>query len=316
MTRISNLLGVDFAALDTLCRVHRELSFTRAAEAIGVNQSAVSYTIDKLRQTFKDPLFVKQGGRQVATERCEVIVRGAQNLLEEYRSLVEPASFTPETAEAEFVIACNYYERLLIIPHVARQLGREAPNIRLSIINSSSDGNRLLLGSEADVVIGPNIPIISGFYAEDLFQEHYVCLMDRAHPSAAADLSLEQYLALRHILVTYGGNWRSSYIEALAADGHHLNVGIEIPSPAGIDDLISGSDYVATITQRMAERIGRFHAITPCPVPAPFSIALVWAAKTHASPLHRWIRSRIIDIARTIGSKPAGDRATGGLPTS
>lgn len=303
MKRSSNSLTVDFAALDTLCLVHRELSFTRAAEAIGVNQSAVSYTIDRLRQTFKDPLFVKQGGRQVATERCDAIVQGALNLLEAYRSLVEPVSFAPATAEAEFVIACNYYERLLIIPEVVRQLERESPNIRLSIINSSSNGDRLLLNSAADVLIGPNIPTASGCYFEELFKEHYVCMMDRSHPNAASDLSIEEYLGLRHILVTYGGNWRSSYLEALAADGRQLRIGIQIPSPAGIDDLISGSDYVATITRRMAERIGEGHAIIPCPIPAPFSITLAWAARTNVSPLHRWVRGRISEIAKAIASR-------------
>jgi hypothetical protein len=36
-------------------------SVTKAAETLGVSQSAVSHTLDKLRSTFDDPLFVSNG---------------------------------------------------------------------------------------------------------------------------------------------------------------------------------------------------------------------------------------------------------------
>ena len=73
--------SVDFAALRVLRMVHAHGSFTRAAEALGSTQSAVSYTIDRLRRAFDDPLFVRQGTGTVPTERCLEIVAEAGRLL-------------------------------------------------------------------------------------------------------------------------------------------------------------------------------------------------------------------------------------------
>ena len=69
-----SLLAMDFAALRTLRLLYENRSFTETAEVLGVNQSAVSYTIEKLRRAFSDPLFFRQGGRVVPTERCGIIV--------------------------------------------------------------------------------------------------------------------------------------------------------------------------------------------------------------------------------------------------
>ncbi len=51
----ADIHSVTFKDLGTLSRVYRSRSFTRMAEELDVNQSAVSYTIDKLRKRFGDP---------------------------------------------------------------------------------------------------------------------------------------------------------------------------------------------------------------------------------------------------------------------
>ena len=66
--------SVDFASLRILKLVHAHQSFSKAADSLGANQSTISYAIARLREVFHDPLFVRQGGGIVATERCNEIV--------------------------------------------------------------------------------------------------------------------------------------------------------------------------------------------------------------------------------------------------
>lgn len=303
MTDTPDLLSVDFAALDVLCRLHGNGSFTRTAEVLGVNQSAVSYTIAKLRRVFDDPLFVKQGGRQVPTPRCDALAAGAARLIEEYRALATPEVFDARSARAEVVIACNYYERLLLIPAIARRLHEVAPGIRLAVINASSDGPQRLLSDEADLLLGPLQEAASGVYSEALFEDRYTCLCDAAHPLAGGAPGVEAYLALDHILITYDGSWRSRYLQELEAAGHRLEVAMRVPSPAGVAQLVQGTRLVATVPARLAAHLGagpggagqgRF----ACPVPAPFPLGLSWTARTHANALHRWLRGQIARVVR------------------
>ncbi|SMY08869.1 LysR family transcriptional regulator [Flavimaricola marinus] len=292
-SKTPDALSVDFAALDTLCRVHGLASFTRAAQALGVNQSAVSYTIEKLRRVFGDPLFVKEAGNQVPTPRCDAIVTQSRRLLDSYRDMATSDTFDPSVAQAEITIACNYYERVLMIPIIARRFQKEAPGIRLTIVNSSSDGALRLLEGQADLLLGPFQPGESGIYIQELFDEEYVCLMDPDHPAAQTVPDMSTYLTFNHLAVTYGGTWKSRFLQVIEDAGHDLNITMKVPSPAGIGQLVTGTQLVATVPARLAQRIGAEQAIVPCPVPAEFKLTMVWTARTQSSPLHNWVRATI-----------------------
>ena len=59
--------NLDFRALSTFLAVLDEGSVSRAALRLGVTQSAVSHTLERLRQALGDPLFVKSGRGIVPT---------------------------------------------------------------------------------------------------------------------------------------------------------------------------------------------------------------------------------------------------------
>ncbi|MDN3721910.1 LysR substrate-binding domain-containing protein [Roseibium salinum] len=253
----------------------------------------MSYTIDKLRNVFQDPLFVRQARRLHATARCDGIVHEAERLTTEFRQLAAPPEFDPHTAAQKFTIACNFYERVLIIPDIVHALKKEAPQLDLEIIDSAGIGHERLRLNEADLLLGPFERDEPYFFRRDLYKERYVCLLDPSHPKAGGDLSLEDYLGLEHVLVTYGGQWRSRYIIELERQGRELKVAIRVPSPAGLELLVSGSDLVATVPERLAKVVGQGLRILPCPVQTTIAIRLVWTTLTHRSPIHMWVRDMV-----------------------
>ena len=66
-------LGLDGRTLRTFLTVLEEKSVSRAAERLGVSQSAVSHTLDKLRSIFDDPLFIRIGRGIESTARARVM---------------------------------------------------------------------------------------------------------------------------------------------------------------------------------------------------------------------------------------------------
>ncbi|TYC54120.1 LysR family transcriptional regulator [Rhodobacterales bacterium] len=293
MTKSIDPLEVDFRALQVLVWVHQLRSFTRAAEELGVNQSAVSYTINKLREVFRDPLFVRQARSLHATPRCEDIVIQAKRLTAEFRQLAAPPDFDPGTVSQKFTIACNFYERVLIIPEIVHTLKGEAPNLQLEIIDASGRGHERLLRNEADLLIGPLERSDPHLYRRDLYQDRYVCLFDPAHPKASAPLDLEDYLKLDHVLVTYGGHWRSRYIVELERMGLELKVALKVPSPAGLERIVAGSRLVATIPERLSKSVGADLRVVTCPVHTSVTIGLAWTTVNHRAPLNMWVREMI-----------------------
>lgn len=294
-------LSLDFASLRTLCTVHDTGSFTAAAEVIGVNQSAISYTMDRLRSTFHDPLFVREKGQQVTTDRCLQIIAQIRPMLATIERVSRPEAFDPARARHRLTLACNYYERLLIVPLLVRELRRRAPGIELVVVNSRGAGPERMLRGESDLLIGPRPVVQTGIYVSRLCREDYACMMDPAHPMAGAALTVQDYLSLDLIDITYEGNYVSTYVTELQAMGHRLRPALMVPSPAGVSRLVRGTSLVATVPRRLAHEIGAGLSITDCPVRGEFDITLVWPPRFHADAMHQWMRGVVIGLRRELG---------------
>ncbi|WP_394180666.1 LysR family transcriptional regulator [Yoonia maritima] len=293
-------MTIDFRSLEILISVYRHNSFTRAADDLEINQSVVSYTIEKLRGVFNDPLFAREARSLIATPRCEEAVTEAIDLVQRFTQLTAARDFDPKESAGTITIACNYYERVLIIPQVVHAIQKQAPNLKIEIVDSSYLGHDRLLRMEADLLIGPFQQLGAAFYGRKLYDDRYVCLMDPAHPLAHTTLTLEQYLPLDHIYITYGGKWKSRYMQVLEQEGREISIAIKVPSPAGIQSLIAGTNFVATVPERLSREIGDGLHIAPCPVPTPIDIQLVWTTRTLNSPMHKWVRDLIVDQCRRL----------------
>ena len=230
MPKSADNLAIDFAALRMLRLVYNLQSFSKAAEVLDVNQSTVSYTIERLRTTFRDPLFVRQGGGVVPTRRCLEIVRKAGELIDAFEALVAPSEFVPSQASDIVTISCNYYERRIILPSFIRELRRLAPNVSVEVKTAAGQGVDLLKRSEADLLIGPAQVLEGHLYHRALMEDYYVCVMDDRHPLAGAVLTMDDYLEANHAIVTYGGNWRSPYLLELERHSLALKRILSIPS--------------------------------------------------------------------------------------
>ena len=82
-------LGLDGNALTTFLTVLEEMSVSRAAERLGVTQSAVSHTLDKLREIFEDPLFVRAGRGIESTARARALQGPVESVLDDLKSLTD-----------------------------------------------------------------------------------------------------------------------------------------------------------------------------------------------------------------------------------
>src|SRR5271163_2734317 len=80
-------------ALDALLE---ERSVTKAAERVGISQSAMSHALGRLRQLTGDALLVRAQGAMVPTARAEALAAPIRRALEEiHGALRSPLAFDP-----------------------------------------------------------------------------------------------------------------------------------------------------------------------------------------------------------------------------
>ncbi|WP_224741739.1 helix-turn-helix domain-containing protein [Bradyrhizobium sp. 2S1] len=96
----SSIDPIDIGTLRTLVLVYDLQSFSAAAKRLDVNQSTISYAIERLRCALHDPLFVRNGNGVTATERCAALVGWARDMIGEIDGLAAPAEFDPATPRA------------------------------------------------------------------------------------------------------------------------------------------------------------------------------------------------------------------------
>lgn len=294
------LEDTSFASLQVLCTIHDLGSFSKAAMHLGKSQSSMSYTIDILRKTFADPLFVRQGSGVAATQRCEEIVRTARSLITQFEQLGTLQDFDPALSRGKVRVSCNYYERFTVLPRLMRKLRLEARRVTLEVIQATSEGEEQLKQGACDMFLSPVQVDSTDIYSKHLFTEEYVCVMSKENPLKEVTLDIARYASAPHALVTYGGHWKSFYLRELEATGIKLNTVITIPSPASLQHLLADTDLISTVPRRIAQSLGDDIRITPCPYPSQFAVYLYWSVRTRNSAMHRWVRKTLIEATKDV----------------
>ena len=124
-------LSLDGRSLYMLRQIYELRSVTETARLLGVTQSSVSHSLDRLRGLFGDPLFIKVGRSMVPTERVEAMMEGIDQVLQGIEDLYSQSDFDPAQSKDRFSIICNDFEHDLLVPEIFTRLKQEAPNSTL-----------------------------------------------------------------------------------------------------------------------------------------------------------------------------------------
>ena len=298
MANGSTLDPIDIGALRTLVLTHDLRSFSAAAERLDVNQSTISYTIERLREAFQDPLLVRQGNGITATERCEALVQWARETIEQVEAFASPVQFDPATAKGTVTISCNHHERQTLIPRFSARLRATAPHARIALLDAAGHGNVHLKQNQCDIVLGPLGIVGESFYRRHILNDRYVCVMDAKNPLARGRMTLSTYRQAEHVFVTHNGEWQPLYVEALKAKGIELEPAITLPSHDCLERILPGTNLVASIPRHLALALRSGLHIAPLPFIVPISIDMYWSARTAKSGLHKWARNLIAEVAK------------------
>lgn len=297
---LQKLRGVDVAALDTLRVVYRRGSFSAAADELDLRQSSVSYTINRLRDAFSDPLFVRQGNRISPTDRCTEIVQTAERLISQLEDVALPGDFDPSSTKANVTVSATFLSRSTLFPGLVNGLRIDAPELSLDLIDGYADAGNQLVTGLADLALSPVQIEQSGVYGRVLFEDRYVCLMDRDNPIAATALSAQDFAKVPQVRIHYGHRWRPPFLDHVERLGLPVNFVVSTPNPEDVRYILPGTDLVVAMPSRIAMQFAPRLLVRPCPIPAAATLSMYWPARLHRSPLHVWLRQKVEAAAQGV----------------
>lgn len=283
---------LDGHLLQLLLAVHEEGSITRAAQRLGVTQSAVSHLLDKLRAIVGDPLFVRAGRGIVPTARADALVPPARRLLDELRGLVSAVGFEPARFAGTVTIAANDFQCDLLLPRALAVLRAAAPDLALRVIPSGVPTPEMLRDGDCALLITPRPPNAADLLHKRLFEDRYAVFHDASQREAPA--SAEDYLGAEHVTVVYETHRALDIDQWLAVRGVRRRLAVSVPGFAGVAAFVRGTRRLATLPALLRTGPLRELASAEPPLPCPpLPMYLVWHARHHDDPLNRWLRQAV-----------------------
>jgi LysR family transcriptional regulator, mexEF-oprN operon transcriptional activator len=277
-------------------------SVTEAAARLYLTQPAVSAALSRLSRTLGVPLFVRQGRRLVLTERGKRLHAAVQlNLQALVDAAFVPARFDVKTSERTVRLGLSDTTELWLLPSLLRALEKQAPRVRIisvpvqfRTVADAFDSRKIELG----ITVADELP--AAIRRQSLFMGDFVCLFDPRHARLGPRLTEAEYFALEHVVVSYNADLRG-----IVEDFLHKTrrVRCSVSSFANLGALIEGSSLLATVPRLVAHHIRSVRpALRTLELPLPLegaSMELLWPAASDDDELGRFLRERIVEIART-----------------
>lgn len=271
-----------------------EGSVSRAAIRLNLSQSAMSRVLGRLRELFKDPLFIRQGQHLLPTQRAIEICNAVNEPIESLRSLLSPADFDPQLCQQHFTIATTDYAMQTILPYALPRIYEVAPDISIEFVPLQHEQvlNQLTLEG-CDIAICRPTRQIESLVQEPLGLVSVFCMLSKAHPLAEKELTLADYLAYPHALIAISDGVKALIDAALSNHqkpktvlrAYHLEAALAI---------VDKMPLIITVPADLAYLVAKRHDLVVKSLPfefKPFDYSLIWHPRCEHSAEQIWLRT-------------------------
>lgn len=293
-----NLLRVFIALME-------ERSATRAADRLGITQPALSNALSRLRDILHDPLFIRERYGMQPTQRAEALAPGIMLAIGQLDALVmEQQAFDPANANLLFTIAPNSYVEYVLVPAIVAKLREQAPGIKLRIIPYGNDLTETgVISGTTALVLGRIIDPPDNLIVQHLMDDSLACVVRADHPTVGDTITKEQFEHLKHVNVMPPGRMRAGLFQALDKQGLKRDVVVSVTHFLSVPEVISATDYCTTLPNQICRRLANDARLKILATPVDlgtFPIDIAWHVRYRHDPAHRWLRSLIEEVARSL----------------
>lgn len=307
------LARLDLNLLVCLHVLLEEGSVTLAAKRLCLSQSAVSKSLNRLREQFDDPLFVRSAHGMRPTPRAIALMPLLEQLLRDIEHLTAPAAFAPHTSDRHFRMALVESAYPLFLPRFLGDIFAEGPNIILDTQAWEPNTFEKLISGEIDFGItgkdlNPKDAMLTlmppkGIIFAELCQDTQRCLVRQGHPVLGQKWDQDCYLKQRHIQVRCGNDDRWLLDYKLAEQGLSRDIAMYVPDFNSAASLCTHTDLVFTAPSHFADYIAAQLDLVVLPLPPalpPMAYTLFWHQHQEKDPGHSWLRQIITSRCRDL----------------
>jgi DNA-binding transcriptional LysR family regulator len=226
-----DIASIDLNLLVVLDALLETGGVTRAAQRLHLSQSATSSALGRLQEALGDPLLVRTARGMAPTLRALELATPVRAALAEInRTLQGRQRFDPITSQRTFTLRATDFVQGILLPPLLANLAAAAPSVRLHVrppIGGLPTAE--LAGGELDLALARRTDAPAGFYEQKLFTESFLSAVPAGHPCAHRPLTLERFMELRHVVISFLGDMVGPVDEALDQQGLRREIAVAVP---------------------------------------------------------------------------------------
>ena len=291
----AHLENVDLNLLPPLAALLEERNISRAAERIGLSQSAMSRALQRLRRVLDDDLLVRAARDYRLTPRAERIRTQLSAVVPQLDELFSGEAFDPAAQRRTIRIAASDYATAVVGPALVRRVAAAAPLTTVRFVAWHPAVFDDLARGDLDLAFfGAQPP--PPLRTEELFTDRFVCVLAHDHPLAGrAGLGLDAYLGCRHVAIDVTAGTQPAIDRVLAGRGTPRDIASVVPFHAVAPLVLPGTQLLVTLPARLVPSLPGGDRPAVAVVPAPpeietLSFRMAWHPRVDSDPGHRWLR--------------------------
>ena len=301
---LPRLRAVDLNLLTVLDAVLTERNVTRAAERLGMTQPAVSSALNRLRLLFDDDLLVRCGKEMAPTPRALSLAGPIRKALDLIQASLAHADAFDCTANRTFRLGMGDLGEAVLVPRFLQWLEQLGARVRLELCRErgASMQNEMRLG-QVELVLDHIVIPGEEFRRERVLDLEFVPLVRHDHPTVGPSLTLDEYMALEHVILEPREGQTDLAEQIQAAVGRSRRVRVQVPRYLSMPFIVSQSNLVCTLPLPLARLFERHFPVrvVSCPLPVqPIPLFMMWHACQDGDPAHQWLRRSLIELCSRI----------------
>lgn len=293
---------MDLNLLRLFATLYETKNASLAGTKLGLSQPAVSHALQRLRDSFQDPLFIRSARGLTPTERAHELGPYIQKIFRELEDKFDRKVFNPESDAGTFRIKGTDYFEQTVLPMFVSEMQTAAPFSEL--ISRSNQGilpKEELERGEIDLAVAGYFgDLPNGFYQQLLFQDELVGVARDKHPYFKKP-GMNEYLKWPHMVISGEGKLEGPADRVLKKEKKERKVVLSVAGfmPAGW--IVQDSDIMIALPRRLALQLSAVLPVKIFPLPFkldPIRVVQVWHEVVHQDERHKWFRKKLFDVCQ------------------
>jgi DNA-binding transcriptional LysR family regulator len=287
---------IDLNLISAFVTIYETGSVSAAAERLHVSQPSISYTLKRLRDLLREPLFKRTRDGMAPTYFATQLYEKFRIAISEIEGAIESTrKFDPYLSNRRFRLAMSDLGEIALLPHLMAAL-QKMPELGVDIV--AIDVTKLeewLNAGKIDAAVcnRGSVPVDSA--GEVIFTDHYVCLASSRHPRLSSGLTMPQYLAERHVVVD-PETGHSVVAERLQELGCTRKIALRVPHFSVLPEVIATTDLLIAIPSGIARTFAAQHSVRAFDLPftvRKLEVMLRWQEHSGDIVAQRWLRQTV-----------------------